>query len=145
MVQLNWRELAKMLFDEIERTRAQLVSLRPVLTTRREESTSRMGPMRGVPTPWNAYKAATTQAVQLGVEVKVDNREPRSPEVRRKSQDRSWRAGTSQGPPKADRRSGSKRASVRMRVLLDRQRPRTTGRLWACVPSSFPMAVHSLS
>jgi hypothetical protein len=28
------------------------------------------------------------------------------------------------GPPKAGRRSGSNRASVRMRVLLDRQRPR---------------------
>ena len=42
MIQLNWRKLANMLLDEISRERAQLVSRGPVLTTRREESTSKM-------------------------------------------------------------------------------------------------------
>jgi hypothetical protein len=87
MIELNW-----LLLGEIERTRAQLVRLRAVLTTRREESTSRMDQCEEANAS-ERCQAATTQAVQLGVEVKVDNREPRSSEVRSKSQDRSCRAG----------------------------------------------------
>ena len=67
----------------------------------------------------------------------TDNREPRPEKFEARA-----RTGAAEQervrPAKGGRRSGSNRASVRMRVLLDRQRPRNYGRLWACVPSRLP-------
>ena len=133
-----------MLLDEIERTRAQLVSLRPLLTTRREESTSRIDHARNA----NALKRppgshdSGSSAWRGG-----QGRQPRTKVLRSSKQEPGpeCRTGTSQGPPKAGSRSGSNRASVRMRVLLDRQRPRNYGAFGLAFPPGFPMAAHSLS
>ena len=62
-------EIAKVLLDEIERTRAQLERLRMVLMTRREEGASGME-CEECQRLWKAYQRATIQSVQLDQEVR---------------------------------------------------------------------------
>jgi hypothetical protein len=55
--------LAKVLLDEIERARAQLVRLEMVLTRRAEER--RMGQCEECERLWKVYQKTTIEAVQL--------------------------------------------------------------------------------
>ena len=58
-------ELAKMLRDEIMRTRAQLVRLQMLLARRAEEGISRMSQYEECERLWKAYQTATIESVQL--------------------------------------------------------------------------------
>jgi TPR repeat protein len=67
---MNRHELAKVLLDEIVRTRAQLVRLQMVLARRAEEGISRMSPCGECERLWKAYQTATIESVQLYEELK---------------------------------------------------------------------------
>jgi hypothetical protein len=58
-------EIAKVLLDEIERTRAQLVRLQMLLARRAEERRNRMGQYEERQRLWKAYQTATIESVQL--------------------------------------------------------------------------------
>jgi hypothetical protein len=58
-------ELAKVLLDEIVRTRAQLAHLQMVLARRTEEKISRMDQCEECERLWKAYQTATIESVQL--------------------------------------------------------------------------------
>ena len=64
------RELAKVLLDEIVRTRVQLVRLRMVLARREEEGISRMDQCKECDRLWEEYQRATIDSVQLDAEVR---------------------------------------------------------------------------
>jgi hypothetical protein len=102
--------------------------------------------MRGVPTPRNTYQAATTQAVKLGVEVKVDNREP-GPQ---KFEARARTGAAEQERVKARQRLAEDQAatgpSVRVCVLFGPAKAaQLRGVFGLAFPPGFPMAAHSLS
>jgi hypothetical protein len=67
---MNRHELAKVLLDEIVRTRAQLARLQMVLARRAEEEISRMGQCEECERLWKAYQAATIESVQLYEELR---------------------------------------------------------------------------
>ena len=67
---MNRHELAKVLLDEIVRTRAQLVRLRMVLAREVEERSGRMGQCEECDRLWKEYQRATIESVQLDVEVR---------------------------------------------------------------------------
>jgi hypothetical protein len=58
-------ELAKVLLDEIVRTRAQLARSQMVLARRTEEKLGRMDQCEECERLWKAYQKATAQSVQL--------------------------------------------------------------------------------
>jgi hypothetical protein len=64
MIQLKGREIAKVLLDEIGRTRTY------GLDARREVRTSRMGQCEDCERLWKAYQTATIESVQLYEELK---------------------------------------------------------------------------
>jgi hypothetical protein len=63
-------ELAKMLRDEIMRTRAQLVRLQMLLARRAEERRSGMGQCEECERLWKAYQAPTIESVQFYEELR---------------------------------------------------------------------------
>ena len=63
-------ELEKALFDEIVRTRAQLIRLQMVLAGRSEERKGRMGQCAECDRLWKEYQSATTQSAQLYEEIR---------------------------------------------------------------------------
>jgi hypothetical protein len=63
-------ELAKVLLDEIVRTRAQLARLQMVLARRTEEKISRVDQCEECERLWQAYQTATIQSVQLYDEIR---------------------------------------------------------------------------
>jgi hypothetical protein len=63
-------ELAKVLLDEIVRTRAQLARLQMVLARRTEEKISRVDQCEECEPLWQAYQAARIQSVQLYDEIR---------------------------------------------------------------------------
>ena len=67
---MNRHELAKVLQDEIVRTRAQLVRLQMVLARRAEEGISRMCQCEECERLWKAYHAATIESVQFYEELR---------------------------------------------------------------------------
>jgi len=77
--------------------------------------------VRGVPTSGNAYHAATTQAVQLGVEVKVDNREPRSLRSSKQEPGPELPSRNESRPAKGWQKIRQQPGVGERRVLLDRQ------------------------
>ena len=66
----NKLEKAKVLLDEIEHTRAQLIRLQMVLASRTEERKSRMGQCEECDRLWKEYQRATTQSAQLYEEIR---------------------------------------------------------------------------
>jgi DNA-directed RNA polymerase alpha subunit len=62
---MNRHEFAKVLLDEIVRTRAQLVRLQMDLARRAEEGISRMSQCEECERLWKAYQTATIESVQL--------------------------------------------------------------------------------
>jgi hypothetical protein len=76
-------ELAKVLLDEIVRTRALLARLQMVLARRTEEKISRVDQCEECERLWQAYESATIQSVQLYRGDWVDDPGPESPEVER--------------------------------------------------------------
>jgi hypothetical protein len=58
-------ERVRVLLDEIEHTRAQLIRLQMVLAIRTEERKSRMGQCKECDRLWKEYQRATTQSAQL--------------------------------------------------------------------------------
>ena len=64
------RELAKVLLDEIVRTRVQLVRLRMVLAREVEERSGRMDRCKECDRLWEEYRRATIESVQLDAEVR---------------------------------------------------------------------------
>jgi hypothetical protein len=66
---MNRHELAKVLLDEIVRTRAQLVRLQMVLARRAEEGISRMSQCEECERLWKAYQTTTIESVRLDLEL----------------------------------------------------------------------------
>jgi hypothetical protein len=64
------REFAKVLLDEIVRTRAQLVRLQMVLARGVEERSGRMEQCEECERLWKAYQTATIESVQLYEELR---------------------------------------------------------------------------
>ena len=141
MIELNW-----LLLDEIERTRAQLVRLRTALTTRREESTSRMDQCKqcqrlGTPTRQPrlrlfslAWKSSST----------TENQGPQKFEARARTR------AAELGRVKARQRLAEDQAatgpSVRVCVLFGPAKvAQLRGVFGLAFPPGFPMAAHSLS
>ena len=92
------RELAKVLLDEIVRTRVQLVRLRMVLAREVEERSGRMDRCKECDRLWEEYRRATIESVQLDAEVRSMTERPRSSEVQGSGcQGRSCRAATGAG------------------------------------------------
>ena len=67
---MNRHELARVLLDEIARTRAQLVRLQMVLAIRAEEGISPMSQCEKCERLWKAYQTATIESVQLYEELR---------------------------------------------------------------------------
>jgi len=63
-------ELERILLDEIERTRAQLIRLQMVLSSRTEERKSWIGQCEECDRLWKEYQRATTQSAQLYEEIR---------------------------------------------------------------------------
>jgi hypothetical protein len=63
-------ELAKVLLDEIVRTRAQLARLQMVLARRTEAKITRMDQCEECERLWTVYQTATIQSVQLYEEIR---------------------------------------------------------------------------
>jgi hypothetical protein len=121
-------ELAKVLLDEIVRTRAQLARSQMVLARRTEEKLGRMDQCEECERLWKAYQKATAQSVQLYEELRSVT-EDQGLQNLSEATIKAEAAGEAirGGPPKASRPSGGNRASVKFRVAHCRT-PHTPGR-----------------
>jgi len=67
---MNRQELARVLLDEIVRTRVQLVRIRMVLAREVEERSGPMDQCEECDRLWKEYQRATIESVQLDAEVR---------------------------------------------------------------------------